>query len=104
MNKMKNKKLFSKIGTYIIFILFAFITVLPFLWMVSTAFKYEQDVFRFPIEWIPRRVRWENFTDVFEKNSLYYILRKFFKIGSDYYSIYGINQCFSRICIFKIEI
>ena len=67
MNKMKNKKLFSKIGTYIIFILFAFITVLPFLWMVSTAFKYEQDVFRFPIEWIPRRVRWENFTDVFEK-------------------------------------
>ena len=37
MNKMKNKKLFSKIGTYIIFILFAFITVLPFLWMVSTA-------------------------------------------------------------------
>lgn len=67
MNKMKKKKLFSKIGTYTIFILFAFITVLPFLWMVSTAFKYEQDVFRFPIEWIPRSVRWENFTDVFEK-------------------------------------
>lgn len=27
----------------------------PLLWMVSTSFKVEADVFNFPIEWIPRR-------------------------------------------------
>ncbi len=35
--------------------------------MTSTAFKFEQDVFRFPIEWIPSSIRWKNFQDVFTK-------------------------------------
>lgn len=56
-----------KIVTYLIFTAVSMITILPFLWMTSTAFKYEQDVFKFPIEWIPEQIRWENFTDVFNK-------------------------------------
>lgn len=67
MKHTNKKRLASKAGTYMIFLLFAFITVLPFLWMVSTAFKYEQDVFKFPIEWFPKAIRWENFSDVFGK-------------------------------------
>lgn len=27
--------------------------LLPFIWMISTSLKFEQDVFKFPIEWIP---------------------------------------------------
>ena len=61
------KKIGSNGIIYLVFIIFAAVTVLPFLWMTSTAFKFEQDVFRFPIEWIPREIRWENFSDVFEK-------------------------------------
>lgn len=67
MKRINGKKAVSGGSIYIVFLIFAFITVLPFLWMASTAFKYEQDVFRFPIEWIPGAVRWENFSDVFEK-------------------------------------
>lgn len=29
--------------------------LLPFLWMVSTSFKPEADVFKYPIEWIPKQ-------------------------------------------------
>lgn len=39
--------------------------VFPLLWMISTSFKYEADVFKFPIEWIPSRSRGlENYKEV----------------------------------------
>jgi multiple sugar transport system permease protein len=38
----------------------------PFLWMVSTSFKWSQDVMVTGIEWIPRRVTLENYAKVFE--------------------------------------
>ncbi len=65
MNKNKVIRVSSKAGYYIIFLVFTSVTILPFLWMLSTSFKFEQDVFRFPIEWIPQTIRWENFQDVF---------------------------------------
>ncbi|MDF2921583.1 MAG: sugar transporter ATP-binding protein [Paenibacillaceae bacterium] len=51
------------------------IFLLPFIWMLITSLKPEQDVFNFPIEWIP--VRWnaiENYSEVWFGNSfmLYY--------------------------------
>ena len=38
----------------------------PFLWMVSTSFKYPPDVLTQTIEWIPRRVTLDNYIKVFE--------------------------------------
>lgn len=39
--------------------------LLPLVWMISTSFKYEADVFTFPIEWIPRRtVGFDNYKEV----------------------------------------
>jgi multiple sugar transport system permease protein len=39
----------------------AFIVLLPFLWMLSSAFKPEGEIFRSPPQWIPRPIQWENF-------------------------------------------
>jgi multiple sugar transport system permease protein len=39
--------------------------IMPFLWMISASFKPEIDVFKYPIEWIPRH--WsvsQNYRDV----------------------------------------
>lgn len=37
----------------------------PLIWMISTSFKYENDVFQFPIQWIPNpSVGWENYKEV----------------------------------------
>jgi len=52
---------------------FGIISLLPFLWMLSTSFKTELDVFVFPIEWIP--VRWnmiENYMAVWTGNFVRY--------------------------------
>jgi multiple sugar transport system permease protein len=37
----------------------------PFFWMVSTSFKYPSDVLTATIEWIPRRVTFDNYVKVF---------------------------------------
>ncbi|MDR1106310.1 MAG: carbohydrate ABC transporter permease [Treponema sp.] len=46
-------------------VFFAYVMVLPFLWMLSTALKERQDVFKVPIQWIPDPVMWSNFIDIF---------------------------------------
>ena len=38
----------------------------PFLWMVSTSFKFPADVMTQTIEWIPRRVTLDNYIRIFE--------------------------------------
>ncbi|MBU7591510.1 carbohydrate ABC transporter permease [Metabacillus halosaccharovorans] len=58
MTKQLNvQKLIITIIVFLISILF----LLPFVWMLSTSFKIEADVFKFPIEWIPQR--WNGFNN-----------------------------------------
>ncbi len=44
----------------------AVLWALPFVWMVSTSFKFPQDVMTADIEWLPQRVTWDNYLKVFE--------------------------------------
>ena len=37
--------------------------VLPMVWMVSTSLKYDQQIFTWPPEWIPRPIRWANYPE-----------------------------------------
>jgi multiple sugar transport system permease protein len=73
----KNKR-FDPIKLLVTIIMAAFgiIFLLPFIWMISTSFKVEADVFNFPIEWIPRRTNGiENYKEVWTGNypfALYY--------------------------------
>ena len=58
MTKQLNaQKLIITIVVFLLSILF----LLPFVWMLSTSFKIEADVFKFPIEWIPER--WNGFNN-----------------------------------------
>lgn len=48
--------------------------LLPFLWMLSTSFKIEADVFVYPIDWIPKR--WnaiDNYREVWFGNHPFYL-------------------------------
>ncbi len=65
---MKNKKMtMRRVFVTLVLAVIALTTVLPFLWMVSASFKYEQDVFKYPIEWIPKQINviW-NYTEVWK--------------------------------------
>jgi multiple sugar transport system permease protein len=41
----------------------ALVMLLPFLWLVSTSFKEQAQIFRYPPEWIPNPLRWQNYPE-----------------------------------------
>lgn len=47
------RKNFAKIITTLMMGVLSLIFLIPLIWMISAAFKFEKDVMRFPIEWIP---------------------------------------------------
>ncbi len=49
---------------YLIISLSTATMLLPFVWMLSSSLKAEFEVFRFPIQWIPRDFVWSNYGDV----------------------------------------
>lgn len=52
---IKRKVNYPKIILSAILLLFALTMVIPFIWMISSSCKVENDVFRFPIQWIPKK-------------------------------------------------
>lgn len=62
---MKETINFGRILVTILMLGLGLVFILPFIWMISTSFKPEIDVFKYPIEWIPRN--WQivqNYKDV----------------------------------------
>ncbi len=55
---------FSKVLLTAVLALFAVTMLFPLLWMISASFKFEQDVFAFPIEWIPSNPNFGNYAEV----------------------------------------
>ncbi len=51
--KHKTSAVLKKLLTTAIIWFFGIVMVIPFIWMISTSFKGMNDVFTFPIEWIP---------------------------------------------------
>jgi len=49
---------------YIALSLSAVTMLLPFIWMLSTSFKTMQEAFKFPPTFIPEKIIWENYVDV----------------------------------------
>ncbi len=52
---------------YIIVILSSLSMVMPFIWMVSSSFKDNLEIFEFPIRWIPKVWRFENYSYIWEQ-------------------------------------
>lgn len=59
---MKLKALISKTVLSVFLYIIGIGMVLPVFWMVSSSLKFEADVFKMPMEWIPRTVTLLNYT------------------------------------------
>jgi len=62
---MKEPLNIGKLISTILMLVLGLLFILPFVWMISTSFKPEIDVFKYPIEWIPKN--WQiaqNYKDV----------------------------------------
>lgn len=52
---------------YLILISGILIVTLPFLWMISSSLKPNNDVFNFPIEWVPKTFQWQNYIEIWNR-------------------------------------
>lgn len=68
---MKKKHIIGKILLYIALLCFAFIALLPFLWMVRSSFMTLKQIFVMPPEWIPNPWTLSNYVDVATKTSIF---------------------------------
>lgn len=66
--KIKNTKTRTlRVILYAVLIALALVMLVPFVWMLSASFKLDKDVFIFPIQWIPKNPRWQNYVDIWSK-------------------------------------
>lgn len=57
---------FAKFATYTILVLGAAFILLPFLWMISTSLKPDNEVLLMPPKWMPSALQWKNYVDAFK--------------------------------------
>jgi multiple sugar transport system permease protein len=55
------------IGLYTVLTVFGALFLIPFLWILSTSLKGNEQIFTIPPQWIPSRLRWENYAEVFRR-------------------------------------
>lgn len=73
LTKRKGGSLWLKTIMTVLLFGFAILMIMPFLWMISTSFKINGEVFNYPIEWIPKTWHWENYQKVWGGTDPFYI-------------------------------
>lgn len=63
----------GKAATTLLIAFFALLMIVPYLWMISTSFKTNGEVFKYPIEWIPKKWHWENYNQVWSGPNPFYV-------------------------------
>ncbi|MEG0179376.1 MAG: carbohydrate ABC transporter permease [Oscillospiraceae bacterium] len=53
--------------SYVLLIIVTITTLIPLVWMLSSSLKTGINVFKLPIEWIPRDPQWKNYITIWEK-------------------------------------
>jgi multiple sugar transport system permease protein len=52
---------------YVAVTLLALSVMLPFVWMISTSLKSQNEIFSYPPTWIPQQPQWQNYVEVWQK-------------------------------------
>lgn len=65
----------KRIFIYTLIVVFAALFIIPFLWIISTSLKGEEQIFSIPPQWIPDQLHWDNYSKVFDKMPFMVYLR-----------------------------
>ena len=57
----------GKVVLYIVLIALSVLTLVPFVWMLSSSLKLDREVFQYPMKWIPATFHWENYSLIWQK-------------------------------------
>lgn len=87
---------------YILLILICMLTLLPLVWMLSASLKLDKDVFKIPIEWIPKNPAWSNYRRIWEQVPMLTftfntfkitIIVTFIQVLTSSFAAYGFAKC-----------
>lgn len=93
----RSKRIITRSLATAIVTLFALFSIMPFIWMISTSFKYEIDVLNFPFKLVENRVNLSNYITIFTKSNFpRYYLNSFLVTGL---SLLG-NLCITTLCAY----
>lgn len=60
----------GKTVLYVVLIAASLFTLIPFVWMLTSSLKLDQEVFQYPMKWIPQTFHWENYVVIWQRVSL----------------------------------
>ena len=60
----------KKIFSYVMVIIVAAFVILPFVWMIASAFKSQRELFAYPPTFFPTVWKWQNFTEAASRGSI----------------------------------
>ena len=63
------RRTIGRVTVYLLLALFSIFVLVPFAFMLSTSLKTEEQLFVWPIQWVPDPVAWENYTQAFAELS-----------------------------------
>ncbi len=63
----KKKKIWGNLLTYAFLAICCLAALLPFAWMLASSFKETNQVFTYPMRWLPETFAWENYRAIFRK-------------------------------------
>jgi multiple sugar transport system permease protein len=66
MNTLSGRQTLGRLLSYAFLIATSLVMVFPFVWMVTTALKGQQEVYQYPPTLWPQALHWENFTHVLD--------------------------------------
>lgn len=93
---------YKKIGQYMGLIVVGLFFFIPFLWMLSTSLKADNQIFAYPPTWIPKPMVWQNYVDAFTSIPYMQYIRNsmttvFFAVLGNVISAPMIGYAFSKL-------
>jgi multiple sugar transport system permease protein len=60
------RRLRSAVIVYPLLLVVIFIALLPFYWMIASSFKTPENIFSYPLQWIPNPINWQSYPTAWE--------------------------------------
>lgn len=67
--RLRSRRTKSRISAAILYVVLAvllLVVLMPFIWMLSSSLKHDNDVLTVPIQWIPKTFVWTNYSDIWK--------------------------------------
>ena len=93
----------GRVILYIALIVLSCVTLIPFVWMLSSSLKLDREVFEFPIRWIPQTFHWENYSLIWTKAPMLMYFKNTAIVAVSVTFIQTLTSSFAAYAFAKLE-